>query len=264
MIYEAQMGRSEIVPDKDGVKIIKAKPNGRQGVVTIGEVTSKMMGTGRPISMYTDKSEIWWRWKIETGGHNDAGFIPRAKVCKVLGFSPAYVFRGFGEKRSGLKEITKDQFLELAAIFTSKPPKREHFKPPKYVPPKYGPGGEGPVHKALKQYVADHPEAVFGEQGLEHVGTEVVMPSGDRIDILLRDQIGRYVAVEIEVTQGPDQLDGLCQAVKYRHLACVLHKVDFEASRSALVAFELDKSLNPIAERYAVELIRLDRDSVPI
>lgn len=202
----------------------------------------------------------------ETGGHNDGGVVPRTEVARVLGFSPDYTFRAFGEAQSGLKEISESQFSELAKLFASSQDQTQTqpFKPPDYMPPKYGPGGEGAVHKALKQYVADHPEVVFGEQGLKHVGTEVVVPSGDRIDILLRDQIGRYVAVEIEPAQGPGQLDGLCQAVKYRYLACVLHRVDFEASRSALVAFEIHESLEPIAKRYAVEMIRVDRSQVPV
>ncbi|MEM7577499.1 MAG: hypothetical protein AAF328_08495 [Planctomycetota bacterium] len=265
-IFELKTGRSEVVLGEDGPKVIKARADGAQGIVTIGEVTSPVKSSGRPPSTYTDDSEIWWRWKAETGGHNDEGFVPTSEVTRILGFASNYGFRGFGEARSGLKEISGNQFLELAAFFASSKDssETESFKPPDYVPPKYGPGGEGAVHKALKQHVADYPELVFQEKGLKHIGTEVVVPSGDRIDVLLRDQIGRYVAVEVEPAQGLGQLDGLCQAVKYRHLACVLHRVDFEAGRSALVAFELHESLDPIAKRYAVEMIRVDRSKVAI
>lgn len=263
-IYEAKGGRSEIVFEEGKKRILKAAHNGRQGIVTLGEVVSPMMSSGRGPSTYTNDSEIWWRYKIETAKHNDSGYISRPNVCKVLGFKDTYNFRGFGEKSSGLKEISEDEFLQLAEMFTAKTPKKREFAPPKTMSSKFGSGGEGPVHKALKEYVAANPEKALGEQGLEHVGTEVIMPSGDKIDILLRDQLGRYVAVEIEEAQGPGQLDGLCQAVKYRFLACVAYEADFEASRSALVAFDLDKSLEPIAKRYEVELILVDRGLVEI
>ena len=262
MIYESKIGRSEYVLEESGERLVKGRTDGARGIVTIGEVLSPVIESGLPPSKYAGGTEIWWRWKAETGRHNDSGFVSRAEVCEVLQYSPNYSFRGFGEKNSGLKELTPDQFTELSDRFRAVRKRSRHFEPPSHVPSKYGPGGEGAAHKSLKEFVAANPGAIFDEDGLEHVGTEVLMPSGDRIDVLLRDRIGRYVAVEIEVTQAAGQLDGFCQAVKYRYLACVLYEVDFEASRSALVAYEIDATLDPIAHRYAVELIRVDPQTV--
>lgn len=256
LIYESKTGPAEIILEADRERRIKGRSDGRKGIVTIGTILSPVTNSGLPQSVYEGGRKIWWKWRAQTGRHNDGGFVPHLHICEVLGYSPNYSFRGFGEQRSGLKELTIDQFAQLASAFNQE--KSVAFKHPSNLPTKY-PGGEGPEHKALKELVAAQPSIVLEEEGLMHVGTEVLLPSGDRIDVLLRDRFGRYVAVEVEVTQGPMQLDGLCQAVKYRYLACIVHQVDFEASRSVLVAYDIDKSLEPIAKRYRVQLCRADR-----
>jgi hypothetical protein len=47
------------------------------------------------------------------------GFVPRVDVLKVLGLAPGYTMRGFGEKRSGLKKITREEFQDLLLLFNS-------------------------------------------------------------------------------------------------------------------------------------------------
>lgn len=46
---------------------------------------------------------------------------------------------------------------------------------------KYGPGGEGERHRALKQFIADHPECLgfgLGQAAVEHS-----FVTGDRVDV---------------------------------------------------------------------------------
>jgi hypothetical protein len=96
----------------------------------------------------------------------------------------------------------------------------------------------------------------------KHEATEFLFESGDRADIVLIDKSLGYVGVEIEVTQDRDQLEGILQAVKYRHLLAVAHRVSFRACRSLLVAYDIHPAIQKLCKRYKVAYREVDRKQV--
>ena len=76
---------------------------------------------------------------------------------------------------------------------------------------------EGPNHKALREWVHEHPERV--DKRLRDVDseTEVELLSGDRVDVVYRSK-GEIVAIEVK-SRDSDWADlqrGIYQCVKYR------------------------------------------------
>ena len=90
---------------------------------------------------------------------------------------------------------------------------------PFYVPRRRtgGGGGEGPNHRALREWVWKHPECI--DKRLRHVDskTEVDLLSGDRVDVVYRDK-SEVIAIEIKSRDSnwPDLQRGIYQCVKYR------------------------------------------------
>jgi hypothetical protein len=101
-----------------------------------------------------------------------------------------------------------------------------------YVPPKTDIGkvtqaieaadysaGESKAHLDLKNFVSMHPESVGLSRRARLVGTEVFLPSDDRMDILFEDA-NRLIVIEVK----PDFVDeseftrGIYQCVKYAAL----------------------------------------------
>jgi len=97
-------------------------------------------------------------------------------------------------------------------------------------------GGEGPEHKALKEYVRSHPECVGLPAGSCKGSAEAALPSGDSIDVLF-DRKDRIVAVEVKPAATPihDVTRGLFQCVKYR--AVLQARADFEGDPRQIAIF---------------------------
>lgn len=78
-------------------------------------------------------------------------------------------------------------------------------------------GGEGVKHKALKEYVCAHPEAV-GLRNIALSETEHVLLSGDRLDVYFEQKDGTFIAVEVKsiISDDADILRGIYQCVKYQ------------------------------------------------
>lgn len=81
----------------------------------------------------------------------------------------------------------------------------------------HGRGGEGPDHKALKEYVAANPVVVGLPAAHASGEPEHRLPSGDQIDVLFKGSSG-VLAVEVKShTSGRDDIArGVYQCVKYR------------------------------------------------
>ena len=81
----------------------------------------------------------------------------------------------------------------------------------------FGAGGESPAHKALKEYVRDHPSLV-GVNGRAETFTEFALPSLDAIDVMFKES-DRWTGVEVKsaVSDGVagDYERGIYQTVKY-------------------------------------------------
>lgn len=75
--------------------------------------------------------------------------------------------------------------------------------------------GEGRAHKAFKAFILERPQ-LFGLPAEASAHSEVLLPSGDRLDVLFRDG-DRWLAVEVK-SRCSDNLDlrrGLYQCIKY-------------------------------------------------
>ncbi len=247
-IYESLNGQTFTEEQPDGTTIKFGAGKGRQGIVSVGEVDRKFRPDGVPQPhTYSGGKTKWWRWKALTAHHNDEGFVPREEVHKVIGGHPNLLGLGKG---SGLAELTFEQYINLLAKF------KERIRPvPSHEKPKrgFGGGGESEAHKRLKNYVADHPETALGEKGLTCVKVEYSFCTGDRIDVLLEDQEGKPVAVEIELSQNASQKEGFLQAIKYRALICAHWDRDIDGGRAILVAHELANEIIDKCHAHNVE-----------
>ena len=118
---------------------------------------------------------------------------------------------------------------------------------------------ESEAHKRLKDYVARHPEAIKLGKSLAPGETEVVLPSGDKVDVLFRSA-KVHIAIEVKshISNEADMRRGLFQCVKYRALlrACrSLEGGSYEAD--ALLALEgsFPKALIPVRNTLGVMVI---------
>lgn len=86
---------------------------------------------------------------------------------------------------------------------------------------------EGPKHKALKEYIFEHPEAI-GIKNVEYKKMEYILLSGDRLDVYFRLKNGTQIAVEIksEISDEADILRGIFQCVKYKHILNAEQKIE--------------------------------------
>jgi RecB family endonuclease NucS len=268
LIYESATGKTRIEGLVDGsTRAIPLKP-GRSGIVTVADLKNILTAVdpSEAHQQYTDGTEKNWAWKAETSHHVSNGFVSRIELNRVLGYAPGNVLRGFRDQHSGLKEIRKNDYDKLITIFKSGTVLDDAPAPDgEPAPPgrqREG-GGEGPDHLLLKTYVAANPSSVLGEEGVETDHVEFPFPSGDQADIVLRDREGRFIGTEIEIrqTDRPD-LEGMLQAVKYRHMLAVMKNVTFEECRSLLVAYKIGSELRRRCKRYEVQCIEVDREDV--
>lgn len=206
---------------------------------------------------YTNGDTKWWRWYAATRLVNKAGFISRGAVNKLLGYKPNYVMKGFGTRKSGLKEITEAEHQAILSSFL-----RSHSKADIKLLERddnWGAGGEGPVHLALKKWVADHPEDALGEPGVKTIEVEYQFGStGDRIDVLLQDSLGRYIAVEIEPACDKNHDSGPLQCMKYRSLLAYRMARNIQEVRTCLIAHSIHPQVASKAQRYGIECVEID------
>jgi hypothetical protein len=119
-------------------------------------------------------------------------------------------------------------------------------------------GGESPEHKALKEYIARHPELVGLPPSTPHGITEDSLPSGDSLDVSFRTR-KLWLAVEVKsaLSDNADITRGIFQCVKYRAVldAVLLAKSQPQNSRAVLVLESpLPPSLIPLCNTLAVEV----------
>ena len=118
---------------------------------------------------------------------------------------------------------------------------------------------ESEAHQRLKDYIASHPEAIRLGRSLAPGETEVVLPSGDKVDVLFQNT-KLHIAVEVKsrISNDADLKRGLFQCVKYRAIlrACrSLEGGSYEAD--ALLALEgsLPQALIPVRNTLGVTVI---------
>ena len=240
--------------------IIDKCKRGRQGIVTVTRTTTRIEEDPEfEPTEYLDGSEIWWKWQAETETILESGFVPLRIVNEVLGYSPNYNLRGFGDYKSGLKKLTTSEFDALLNYY------RDHrFEDPTHPtfprgrPPSHSYGGqESEAHRMLKERVAEFPSRYLGEEGLTTVRLEYPFPTNDRADIVLQDSFGRIIGVEIELHVSENQVEGVLQAIKYRHMLAVMFQKPFIESRSMLVAKSIAPEIKSVCDSYEVEYLEI-------
>ena len=86
----------------------------------------------------------------------------------------------------------------------------------------WGHGGEGLVHKLMKEYISIHPEIlkINNTDKNKKAVLEYTLLSADRIDVLFELNNGNRIAVEVKPKNAPDEdiLRGIYQCVKYQSL----------------------------------------------
>lgn len=89
----------------------------------------------------------------------------------------------------------------------------------------HGEGGESACHRALKEYVREHPEVV-GATAVREALTEYALPSLDTVDVLFKCQ-DRWFAVEVKSRVSDhvmgDYARGVYQCVKYQAILETMH-----------------------------------------
>jgi hypothetical protein len=255
LIYESGSGNAVKETYADGsTKVIRRHP-GKQGVVTLAKILDRpsQPENSRP-EQYADGSHKWWKYMAPTQPLNSAGFIGRAELAEMLGYSPNNVFRGYGTDHSGLAEISRDLFERLQKRFVQAAEQRDDAVKREFKKRRWGgPGGEGPAHLALKLAIAADPEGELAEAGLRHWATEYELPTGDTIDVVLVDAYGRFVAVEIEVDCDRQEVIGPLQCMKYRAMLGYLFRRHPSEVRAMLVAHSIHDDVTAWSRGYEIE-----------
>jgi hypothetical protein len=127
--------------------------------------------------------------------------------------------------------------------FLSLEPTKADFTPLVSKASQWMGGGEGERHKALKEYVATHPESIGLKADTPNGITEYPLPSGDCLDVsFLHKKV--WIAAEVKSAISPegDIIRGLFQCVKYR---AVMEAVQVAEARpqSARALLVLESSL---------------------
>lgn len=149
--------------------------------------------------------------------------------------------------------------VEPSPVLPVEPPPVPPVEPPIVVTPPKPPrlpierdGEEGPEHRELKKKIASNP-ALLGP-GLRFVQEEYQIhpPLKDAADVLLQDQEGEFIPVEIE-TSISDKEEGLWQAIKYKHLVATQEGIACEKVRSFLVAPSIPEDVKAKCAKYGIE-----------
>ena len=112
-IYESRSGPTTI--DDDGSPL--QRQTGAGGIVALVKATDGVSEGDLKPTKYANGKRLWWRWYVPTKSTPEKGFLPRAGVARILGYSRNYTFRGFGEDHSGLMQIDKEAFDKILASF---------------------------------------------------------------------------------------------------------------------------------------------------
>ena len=92
---------------------------GAEGIRIVGTVEKKKYEQRPPqkaIVEYAEGKRYNWLWGVPTR-RDEEGFVSRKELCRLLGYKTNYYLRGFGLRRSGVRELTEEEFNELLSTF---------------------------------------------------------------------------------------------------------------------------------------------------
>lgn len=257
VVYQSKDGPTRRRINPAGQIVDEACVAGRGGVLALCEVTGPLQRDADSVpEEYTDGHAIHWAFRAPLEVLSMSGDLPRERLNPLLGYSPKYMLRGVGSKRSGLLRITEAQFEAIADAFLAGRPAVAAAPSPH---PGHGGAGEGEPHRRLKEYVAYAPEAALGESGIRLLGIEHKFDTNDCADVALLDRFARVVGVEIEVDVGDGQLVGLLQALKYAVMLAPVYDRHPNDRRAVLVAYSIAARMRALCDVYGVECVTIRR-----
>jgi hypothetical protein len=263
VVYQTKTGRKEVKIQPDGQKLFIKRLKGKGGVIAITEAQGPLRtDKDSATKEYTDGSKIWWRWYTPLKIKTRSGFLSRERLNKILGFASNNPLRGFGDLKSGLKKISREEFEQILEAF------KENLLSPPMLPPKSriphdtSGGVESKEHRYLKEYVAANPAELLHEEGVRRLFTEYLFCTNDQADVVLEDRFGRVIGVEVEVAIDEKNLAGMLQAIKYRYMLEVTYERSVGDSRALLVAYQISPGVKDLCKKYNVEAVEVAEELV--
>lgn len=110
---------------------------------------------------------------------------------------------------------------------------------------------ESEDHKRIKRLLEKNPGIL--EKGMKHIFTEYRFITEDAADLLLRDGEGRYATVEVKAKVSKNQIAGLLQAIKYKHMFAVEQDKKFKEIRTFLISKQIAEDVKKLCRKYGVE-----------
>ena len=122
-------------------------------------------------------------------------------------------------------------------------------------------GGEGEGHQRLREWIMTHPEAIDERYAGRPTATEVMLKSGDRVDVViyLSDRRSdKTVAVEVKsrVSNEADLERGVYQCIKYK---AIMDAMDMNAEAVLVTEGDLPRRLRSFAHDRDVTHVRIER-----
>ena len=123
----------------------------------------------------------------------------------------------------------------------------------------HGAGGEGEEHKALKEFISNHPESI-GIKKVKKKATEYGLLSGDSLDVYFECGNNVHYAIEVKPMSSPesDLLRGVFQCVKYKSVMDAMRVVDngnYENRTLLVLAGEMTDFVRQVANDLGVKYI---------
>ncbi|MBC7835207.1 MAG: hypothetical protein H7Y88_08930 [Phycisphaerales bacterium] len=123
LVYQFKSGPPVRRTAQDGTVTLVRRREGKQGIVARGRVSKRLLSPSARSEDYADGATRQWFQAADLDGVQGGNLVPRDVVAKVLRCGSGCNFRGLGERRSGLKEITEPQFLELERLLCGESPR---------------------------------------------------------------------------------------------------------------------------------------------
>ena len=122
---------------------------------------------------------------------------------------------------------------------------------------------EGPYHKALKEYILNHPKE-FSIYDVSYKENEHVLLSGDRLDVYFKLKDGKQIAIEVKsrISDDADVLRGIYQCVKYKAVLsaeCQAHGQNAYVDAFLVTEKELSEDNKKTANMLSVKYIVFDK-----
>jgi hypothetical protein len=123
-------------------------------------------------------------------------------------------------------------------------------------------GGENEDHRRLKEYIAEHPEAI-GLEVESSAQMEYLFVAGDRADIVFGTGPDAWAVVEIKNGEIGELVKGVYQAIKYHALlqAEKGHGISPQVD-AILVAYEIPSEISFFAAKFGIRCRIIRRETI--